>query len=179
MQGYDGFPCVWWVIAHPHKSGPAGVVVSRACQRLQGQALSGACLCFRPMDKRCPTRQCRVSPPPFLQGFTNSPAWVNIIANALVLVHMVSAWQVSRKSRRRASSTGGRRPVRTPKSAQRNCNSASTPTHAKALHALARAPCQVYAQPVFQAIEDGFVALRPTLNFVTPKQALLLRFAYR
>lgn len=52
-------------------------------------------------------------------------------------------------------------------------------TRAKALHALTRAPCQVYAQPVFQAIEDGFVALRPTLNFVTPKQALLLRFAYR
>lgn len=29
-----------------------------------------------------------------LQGFHNAPQWVNIIANAMVLVHMVSAYQV-------------------------------------------------------------------------------------
>lgn len=64
-----------------------------------------------------------------LLGFSSSPDWLNILANAMVLIHMISAWQV-------------------------------------------------YAQPVFQTIEDVVLYYFPTLQF-SNKNDFLLRLGYR
>jgi hypothetical protein len=38
---------------------------------------------------------------------------------------------------------------------------------------------QVYAQPVFQTIEDGLLLVAPTLKFAGPRKEAAVRLAYR
>ncbi|KAI8467603.1 MAG: transmembrane amino acid transporter protein-domain-containing protein [Monoraphidium minutum] len=65
-----------------------------------------------------------------LLGFSNSPDWVSLLANFMVLIHMVSAFQV-------------------------------------------------YAQPVFQTIEDVVLYFRPALQFSNGKTEFFIRLGYR
>lgn len=78
--------------------------------------------CMHPADRHLP-------PQLPLQGFSKSPDWLQILANAMVLIHMVSAWQV-------------------------------------------------YAQPVFQTIEDVVLYYFPTLQFSNTND-FVLRLGYR
>jgi hypothetical protein len=119
-------------------AGKAGTPVRLQGARLQGQRPAGrkprAPAAERPSTSTSTPTPTHHSPPPpprpVPQSFKGAPAWVSTAANAMVLIHMVSAWQV-------------------------------------------------YAQPVFQTIEDGFIAVRPTLQFATPAKEFLVRLTYR